>query len=161
MDSSFKNTLIILRGLPGSGKSTLASILSEGAKYPVHSVDDYFTNSETGEYKFDFQKNHLAYKNCEEQTEISLKNSIEKVFLDNCFTLQWEMEPYFKLVAKYNYKLFIVTVENRHKGTNIHRVSNDQLKKMAEKYRIQLLPSSLVGQAFGEDSNGLETHEQK
>ncbi len=143
MDPSFKNTLIILRGLPGSGKSTLASILSEGGKYPVHSIDDYFTNPETGEYKFDFQKNHLAYKNCEKKTEISLKNNIEKVFLDNCFTTEWEMTPYFRLASRYNYNVFVITVENRHAGKNIHQITDEQLKKMEEKYSIQLLPSSL------------------
>ena len=136
------STLIILRGLPGSGKSTLANVLSEGKKYPVYSIDDYFTNPETREYNFDFQRNHIAYKHCETQTELSMKNKIEKIFLDNCFTMEWEIEPYFKLATEYNYTIFVVTVENRHEGLNVHEITNDQLKKMAAKYRIQLLPSS-------------------
>lgn len=133
-------SLIILRGLPGSGKSTLAKVLSEDGKYPVLSIDDYFINTETGEYKFEFSENHLAYKSCEERTEASMKNGIEKIFLDNCFTLEWEMEPYFQLAAEYNYQVFVVTVENRHGSENIHAVSNEQLKKMAEKYKVVLLP---------------------
>ncbi len=143
MEIYFKKALIILRGLPGSGKSTLANLLSENGKYPIHSIDDYFINPNTGEYKFDYQKNHLAYKNCEEETERSLKENFEKVFLDNCFTLEWELEPYFKLVSQYDYSIFILTVENRHAGKNIHQITNDQLIKMAEKYKIQLLPSDL------------------
>lgn len=107
--------MIILRGLPGSGKSTLANLLSENGKYPIHSIDDYFINPNTGEYKFEYQKNHLAYKNCEKETELSLKKILKK-FLDNCFTLEWELEPYFKLASKYNYSIFILTVENRHSG---------------------------------------------
>ena len=63
-----KKSLILLRGLPGSGKSTLAVLLSECGKYPIYSVDDYFTNKTTHEYVFDFKNNHLAYKQCEEQT---------------------------------------------------------------------------------------------
>ena len=51
-------SLIILRGLPGSGKSTLAKLLSEDGKYPVFSVDDYFTN-ENGVYHFKFDEKYL------------------------------------------------------------------------------------------------------
>ncbi|MCG3164926.1 MAG: hypothetical protein POELPBGB_00686 [Bacteroidia bacterium] len=131
-------SLIMFRGLPGSGKSTLAKVLSEG-KYPVFSVDDYFTNPKTGEYKFEFSENHLAYKHCEERTKNEMQTGTEKIFLDNCFTLDWEMEPYFKMAAEFNYTVFVATVENRHGSGNIHNVSNEQLKKMAEKYRVNLL----------------------
>ena len=62
----------------------------------------------------------------------------DKVFLDNTFTLEWEMEPYFKLAAENNYQVFVVTVENRHGSENIHNISNEQLKKMAEKYKVVL-----------------------
>lgn len=131
-------SLIILRGLPGSGKSTLANVLSEGDKYPVLSIDDYFTNSETGEYKFEFSENHLAYKSCEERAKSLMQKGEDKIFLDNTFTLEWEMEPYFKLATENNYQVFVVTVENRHGSENIHNISNEQLKKMAEKYKVVL-----------------------
>lgn len=128
-----------MRGLPGSGKSTLAKILSESGKYPIHSIDDFFTNKETGEYTFDFKQNHLAYKQCENNTENSLKNGVEKIFIDNTFTLEWEVEPYFALAKKYDYSIFVVTVENYHQGKNIHNITDEQLKKMAEKYKVKLL----------------------
>src|ERR1700741_3791571 len=92
-------SLILLRGLPGSGKTTLATVLSENGKYPVLSVDSYFTNSETGEYSFEFDKNHLAYQQCEQQTRIMMERGEKKIFIDNTFTLDWEMKPYFKLAA--------------------------------------------------------------
>ena len=132
-------SLVLLRGLPGSGKSTLAKVLSE-EKYPILSIDDYFTNSETGEYKFEFDKNHLAYKTCEERTRTFMQKGLEKIFLDNTFTLEWEMEPYFKMAAEFSYSVFVVTVENRHGSENIHSISSEQLKKMAEKYKVILLP---------------------
>jgi predicted kinase len=131
-------SLILLRGLPGSGKTTLANSLSEEGKYPIHSIDSYFTDNKTGEYNFAFDKNHLAYKQCEEQTEQSIKQGYQKIFIDNTFTLEWEMEPYFKLASQYNYNIFVVTVENRHGSKNTHHISDEQIQKMAVKYKVVL-----------------------
>jgi predicted kinase len=141
MPISLNNTrsLILLRGLPGSGKSTLALVLSEEGRYPVHSIDSYFTNPQTGEYVFAFDKNHLAYAQCEQQTRNSMLQGVEKIFVDNTFTLDWEMEPYFKLAAEFNYRLFVITVENYHGQPNIHGTTPDQLSKMAEKYKVKLM----------------------
>lgn len=129
--------LILLRGLPGSGKSALAELLSEKGKYPVHAIDQYFTDK-NGNYLFRFEENHLAYTQCEMQTRESMEKRIEKVFVDNTFTLEWELEPYFKMAADLKYFLFVLTAENRHGNKNIHGVSDEQLKKMAEKYKIVL-----------------------
>lgn len=134
--------VILLRGLPGSGKSSLAALLSEEGKYPVLSIDSYFTDPATGQYNFDPYRNHLAYKECEMQTEERMKKGIPKIFVDNTFTIEWEMEPYFKLAAKYDYKLFVVTVENRHGGLNTHDIPFEQLEKMAAKYKVKLLPEA-------------------
>ena len=130
--------LILLRGLPGSGKTTLAKLLSENGKYPVHSIDAYFTDAVTGAYNFEFEKNHLAYKQCEEYTLNSIKQGTEKIFIDNTFTIEWELEPYFKLASQYNYQIFVVTVENRHGSKNAHAISDEQLEKMAAKYKVVL-----------------------
>ena len=135
----FARSLIILRGLPGSGKSALAKLLSENNSWPIFSVDDYFTDAHSGEYDFNFAKNHLAYKQCFERTESAMLNAISKIFLDNVFSLEWEMEPYFKLAAKMSYTVFVVTVENRHQGKNRHHISEEQLSKMAEKYKVVLM----------------------
>ncbi len=131
------NSLILLRGLPGSGKTTLAKELSENGKYPIFSIDDYFI-LKNGDYKFEFDKNHLAYKQCEENTKTSMQKNVSKIYIDNVFSLEWEIAPYFKLAAEYKYQIFIITVENRHKGKNIHQISDEQIKKMAEKYRVIL-----------------------
>lgn len=131
-------SLILLRGLPGSGKTTLATLLSENGKYPVFSIDSYFTNEKTGEYNFEFDKNHLAYKQCEEQTRAAMQKGCEKIFVDNTFTLEWELEIYFKLASEFTYKIFVVTVENRHGEKNIHSINHEQIEKMAAKYKVIL-----------------------
>lgn len=132
-------SLILLRGLPGSGKSTLAKVLSENNTYPIFSVDDYFTDESTGEYIFNFNDNHKAYKQCEDLTQDAIHKKIPKIIIHNTFTLDWEMMPYFKLASKYNYNVFVVTVENYHGKQNTHGVTNEQLQKMAEKYKVKLL----------------------
>ncbi|MBM9578287.1 AAA family ATPase [Leptospira sp. 201903070] len=142
MDLEF--SLILIRGLPGSGKSVLAKLLSENGKYPVFSVDDYFTNPETKEYKFQFSENYLAYKSCEERTRKAMEVKTTRIFLDNTFTLSWEMEPYFQMASELNYTVFVLTVENYHKGKNIHSIEEEQLRKMASKYKVRLLSSDLM-----------------
>ncbi len=132
------HSLILLRGLPGSGKTTLAKVLSENNTYPVFSVDDYFTDETTGEYIFNFQNNHLAYDQCELLTADAMQQKIPKILVHNTFTMDWELEPYFKLASQHSYTLFIVTVENYHEHKNVHEVTDEQLLKMAEKYKVKL-----------------------
>ncbi len=138
-DTVFTNSLVLLRGLPGSGKSTLAKLLSEEGRYPYYSVDDYFTDVKTGNYRFDYNNNHLAYKQCEELTGAAMQKAISKIIVHNTFTIDWELEVYFKLAAKFKYNVFVATVERYHEYENIHNISPEQLKKMAEKYKVKLL----------------------
>jgi predicted kinase len=130
-------SLIILRGLPGSGKTALAKLLSEAGKYPVFAIDDYFTDA-SGNYTFRFEDNFKAYEFCRSRTEEAMKAGDEKIFLDNVFSLEWEMEPYFKLASEYAYQVHVVTVENRHHSENRHGVSTEQIQRMAEKYQVVL-----------------------
>lgn len=133
-----QHALILLRGLPGSGKSTLAKVLGENGKYPVFSIDDFFTNQQSGRYRFQFDQNHLAYAHCISNTETAMKENAEKIIIDNTFTMEWEMEPYIKLASVYRYTLFVMTVEKRHDGKNIHGVQESQIRRMAEKYKVVL-----------------------
>jgi hypothetical protein len=129
--------LILLRGLPGAGKSTLAEILSENRKYPVFSVDDYFTN-EKGQYNFNYQENHLAYQNCLLQTENAMIEKAEKIFIHNTLTIDWELKAFFELADKHKYRVHVLTVENYHGSSNKHDISVEQLEKMALKYKVKL-----------------------
>ena len=130
--------LVLVRGLPGSGKTTLSALLSRSGNYPVFSIDEYFTDEE-GNYTFNYEKNYLAYKACEENTEKAILAGKELIFVDHTFTIDWEMEPYFKLAKKYGVTLHVITVENFHGKENIHQVSKEQIMKMAEKYKVKLI----------------------
>ncbi len=130
-------SLILLRGLPGSGKTTLAIVLSDDGKTPVFSVDDYFTDS-NGDYHFNYSENHLAYKQCQNNAESAMKDRVQKIIVDNTFTLEWELEPYFKMAGFHGYRVFVLTVENRHGGSNSHGISQEQIEKMAAKYQVKL-----------------------
>lgn len=133
-------TVFLIRGLPGSGKSTLSKLLSENGRYPVYSIDDYFTDKLSGLYQFDHKLNHLAYTACEENTKKSMEEGCEKIFVDNTFTLEWEMEPYYRMAGESNYRIFVLTVENRHGGQNQHGISMEQIQRMAIKYKVKLSP---------------------
>jgi len=135
-------SLILIRGLPGSGKSSLAQVLSEGGKYPVYCVDDFFTDKNSGKYHFDHKLNHLAYSKCVENTRKSMEAKSEKILVDNTFTMDWEMEPYENLAREYEYRVYVVTVENRHGGRNIHGISDEMLERMASKYEVRLIPAN-------------------
>lgn len=130
-------TLLLLRGIPGAGKTTLANQIAKSNNAPIFSIDSYFTN-ERGEYKFDFTKNHLAYKECESKTKDALEKTIPFVIVDNTFTLEWEMKPYEDLAKHYGYLYFVVTVENRHGGENVHQIPVDQIEKMKAKFKVIL-----------------------
>ena len=132
------NAIRLLRGLPGSGKTSFAKLISEQGKYPIFSVDDFFTDEMTGEYQFDFQQNYLAYQQCELKCQNSAEMGTPKIIIHNTFTMDWEMEPYFKIASAFNYSIFVMTVENYHASKNIHEVSDEQVLKMAQKYKVKL-----------------------
>ncbi len=128
------NILYIVRGLPGSGKSTFAKSLN----CPVYEADMFFIDNETGEYNFDISKIKLAHSWCKESVENAMRNNLEKIVVSNTFTQEWEMQDYFNLAKKYNYTTFVVIIENRHDGKNIHNVSDEKLLKMKERFEIKL-----------------------
>ncbi|MBL0316430.1 MAG: AAA family ATPase [Flavobacteriales bacterium] len=132
-----EKSLIILRGLPGSGKTTLAHLISADGQHPVFGIDDYFTDGD-GNYHFDHLKNHLAYKHCETRTKQAMEDGLPIIILDNTYTLEWEIEPYFKLASDMGYQVHVMTVENRHHGQNTHGIPDDQIEKMKSKYKVVL-----------------------
>jgi adenylate kinase family enzyme len=148
-------SLFLIRGLPGSGKTTLANQLSEDGKYPVISADMYFEDSD-GNYNWDVSKIKDAHLWCKKQVErcflhyvygdsnemVKIKKeyyaNINKIFVANTFTQDWEMEEYFKLAEEYGYQVFTIIVENRHGNKNIHDVPDEKVEQMKNRFQIKL-----------------------
>lgn len=127
-------TLYIVRGVPGSGKSTFAQSLD----CPVFEADQYFIDSETGEYKFDGSKIKLAHNWCKLRVEHSMEDDIQKIAVSNTFTQEWEMDAYYELAKQYGYRVFSLIVENRHGGVNEHGVPEDKLEQMKTRFEVKL-----------------------
>jgi predicted kinase len=127
-------TLYIVRGIPGSGKSTFAQSLD----CPVFEADQYFIDSETGEYKFDGSKIKLAHNWCKLRVEQSMEDDFQKIAVSNTFTQEWEMDAYYELAKQYGYRVFSLIVENRHEGVNEHGVPEDKLELMKNRFEVKL-----------------------
>ena len=132
--------LILLRGLPGSGKSTLAKIILQlrSTDDPeVLSADDFFEDKK-GDYNFDSTKLREAHNYCQFRCSERMRQQKVKIVVANTFTQEWEMDEYFKMAERYNYRVHTVIVENRHGNENIHGVPEDKLQQMKNRFQIKL-----------------------
>ena len=132
--------LYLLRGLPGSGKSTLANQIGD-----IHFEADMYFIDENGEYAFNGADIKKAHQWCQSQVELAMiQNHItygldsSDIIVSNTFTQEWEMDWYFKLAEKYDYKVFTLIVENRHGGKNVHGVSDEKVGIMKNRFEISL-----------------------
>ncbi len=142
MDSVNENQgeLILLRGLPGSGKSTLAKVilqLPSNTEPEVLSADDFFETKD-GEYNFDSTKLKEAHNYCQFRCSERMRQQKSRIVVANTFTQEWEMDEYFKMAERYNYRVHTLIVENRHESENIHGVPKDKLQQMKDRFQIKL-----------------------
>jgi tRNA uridine 5-carbamoylmethylation protein Kti12 len=139
-EKKYIGELILVRGLPGSGKTTLGHIILRCviSDIPdVISADDYFVD-ENGNYNFDVTKLKEAHNQCEQRCSIKMKNEFSRIVVANTFTQEWEMESYFNMAERYNYRVHTVIVENRHGSENVHGVSVEKLDQMKSRFQISL-----------------------
>ena len=132
--------LILLRGLPGSGKSTLAKIilqLRSTDEPEVLSADNFFEDKE-GDYNFDPTKLKEAHNYCQFRCSERMRQQKARIVVANTFTQEWEMDEYFKMAERYNYRVHTVIVENRHGNQNVHGVPEDKLQQMKNRFQIKL-----------------------
>ena len=132
--------LILVRGLPGSGKTTLSHIilqLPNNLEQEVLSADDFFEN-EDGDYNFDATKLKEAHNYCQFRCSERMRQKKARIVVANTFTQEWEMEIYFDMAKRYNYRVHSIIVENRHGNENIHGVPEDKLKQMKDRFEIYL-----------------------
>ena len=132
--------LILLRGLPGSGKTTLAKIilqLRSTDEPEILSADDFFEDKD-GDYNFDSTKIKEAHNYCQFRCSERMRQQKSKIVVANTFTQEWEMDEYFKMAERYNYRVHTVIVENRHGNENVHGVPEDKLQQMKNRFQIKL-----------------------
>ena len=132
-----KKILYLLRGVPGSGKSTVAKNIG-GTHFET---DKYFMVD--GEYKFDPTKLKQYHQMCQDEVNLAMiqnhtANLNDVIVVSNTFTQEWEMKPYFDLANTYGYQVFSLVVENRHGGLNQHRVPEDKVQIMRDRFEIKL-----------------------
>jgi predicted kinase len=118
----------IIRGVSGSGKTTLAHSICPN----VVSADDYFMVG--GQYQFDASKLPQAHSDCFRRFK-ELVSSGQKVAVANTFTKEWEFEEYKQFAEWSGYTVFVIVVENRHGGRNVHSVPSETLKKQSDRLR--------------------------
>lgn len=121
--------MYILRGVPGSGKSTLAKTLAD-EEY-IFEADAYF-NGPDG-YNFDPNMLGFAHADCYERTSNALEQGIDRVVVANTCTTERELEKYLDLANGFNYTAFVLVVENRHGGNNVHGVPTDKVELMKKR----------------------------
>ena len=129
--------LFLLRGLPGSGKTTLAEMLMRDCDYPHNEADMYFVDT-TGYYNFNPAEIHKAHMWCKDHTEFDMMAGRSPVVVANTFTMDWEMEDYYKLAETYGYRVHSIVVENRHGGVNEHGVPEEKIQQMRNRFQIKL-----------------------
>lgn len=133
-----EKTLILLRGLPGAGKTTFAKTLGG---FHVE-ADMYFDHPIRG-YEFDASLLSKAHAWCRSAVEnamshADINNKDSKIVVSNTFTTDWELEGYYVLARLFHYRVFTITVENRHDGMNYHNVPEETIEKMRNRFTIKL-----------------------
>ena len=133
--------LFLIRGLPGSGKTTFAKKMAKRRffqNYPVWEADEYFVNDDNGKYEFNPSYLREAHRWCKDRCIYSMSKKVNKIFISNTFTEEWEMVVYFELAKQYGYNVTTIIVENRHDGVNIHGVDEKKLEVMKKRFQIKL-----------------------
>lgn len=129
--------LYILRGLPGAGKSFVADSLAVDGEFPVFSADQFFEDAD-GNYKFDALLLHQAHLNCLSRTFEAMKNNVEKIFVANTFTTEYEITPYKQIAEENGYRFVSMIIENRHGSTNVHGCPEETIVKMRRRFTFKL-----------------------
>lgn len=140
MEKEYVGDLILLRGIPGCGKTTLGNTIlltNQLNSQDVLSADNFFIN-EKEEYIFDFSKLKEAHNDCQVKCAERMRNQFSKIVVANTFTQEWEMDPYFTMAERYNYRIHTVIVENRHGNKNIHNVPDEKIEQMIGRFDIKL-----------------------
>lgn len=129
-------TLYLIRGVCGSGKTTFARTLSNATRY-FYEADQYFIDSDTGEYKFDPTKISEAHSWCQRMARRDLLGKMDCI-VSNTSTTEREVETYAKIAEECGAKFVSIILENRHGGTNSHNVPEEKVQQMRNRFSVKL-----------------------
>lgn len=131
-------TLYLIRGVPGSGKSSFAeSLYWKHLVFAVLEADQYFVDSETGEYRFNPNLIANAHRDCQYRAKMHLKLGND-IAVSNTSTTEREVEIYAKIAKDYGAKFVSLIVENRHGETNVHNVPEEKIQQMRNRFSVKL-----------------------
>lgn len=131
--------LYLFRGIPGSGKSTLARTLAQNGNFYEICTDDCWDWDYTTDPRgFDTDELMRAHRRCQADVEAHMAAGDENIIVHNTFVRDMTMTPYRKLAEQYGYRVFVLTVENRHNGKSVHNVPEETIEKMRESFKVKL-----------------------
>jgi len=125
-------SLTLVRGVMGAGKSDFALWLIHGKDSTVILSADHHIPE-----KFEVKDLKDAYQKCLEETEAYLERGYS-VIVTNVFEKSKDIAPYTQLAKDFGIKLYSVIVEHRHDGTTTKNVSEDKLKRSANRFEMKL-----------------------
>lgn len=137
-----KQKVIIMSALPGMGKDFYIKQKEEGntkfsdeeeGSYTVVSADHFFVDDE-GNYNFDPALLPEAHESCVRAfVNAVLMNSVQRVYVSNTNTQQWERWPYHQLAKAYGCDVEYVVIEGDISLTerNTHGVPPEVINRMA------------------------------
>lgn len=120
--------LVLIRGLPGSGKSTCAR--EDFPTYAHIEADMYFMDAE-GNYKYNPSKIKQAHAWCRKMV-IKHMQKRHEIVVSNTFTQLWEMQPYFDLAKKFDYRCKVISLTGNY--GNIHGVPEEVIERMRKRW---------------------------
>ncbi len=121
--------LYILRGIPGCGKSTLAKTLAPPEC--ICEADDY--HMKDGVYVFVQENLGKAHLTCRTKVRELMETEAPRIVVANTNVTGSDVAVYKALADVYDYQSFVIVVENRHEGVDVHNVPEATLKSMEEK----------------------------
>lgn len=129
--------VLVLQGVAGAGKSTYAAqrcaeFRAQGDTVAIVSADDFFTNNEQGEYRFDANDLGRAHGGCFRAFLNALARGVDVVIVDNTNTTAVEIAPYMLGAQAFGYRAEIRRIHTNHvqaHARNVHGVALATVEK--------------------------------
>lgn len=161
--------MVIMRGCPGSGKTYLVqhlanSLSSEQSKalgwtvthpvdHHIFSADDFWINP-LGKYVFNSEYIEYAHKWNQKLVRQAASEGRSPIFVDNTHTRLWEMQTVATIAVEFGYLIEIVDSKdvktqkwafsvNDLVRRNVHGVHYDAIKRMVERYELDVTPKKI------------------